>query len=101
MRCSQILFAFCIILNIYQFRYIILQLIEIYFQTIILFSINIHQYIQQQINYSQDIKFCNQTNIKYNLSLYKYECPQHQYNIRIIERRPLIIYIEQFLIYDE
>jgi len=60
-----------------------------------------HQYIQQQINYFQITKFCNQTNIKYNLSQYEYQCPQHQYNIRVIERRPLIIYIEQFLTSDE
>jgi hypothetical protein len=77
MRCSQILVAFCIISNLYQSRYSI----EICLQSIILFSIDAHQYIQQQINYSRDIQLCNKTNVKYNLSHYQYECPQHQYNI--------------------
>ncbi len=101
MRCSQILVAFCIISNLYQSRYSILQLIEICLQSIIFFSIDAHQYIQQQINYSRDIQFCNKTNVKYNLSHYQYQCPQHLYNIRVIERRPLIIYIEQFLTPNE
>ncbi len=91
MHCSQILVAFCIISNLYQSRYSILQLIEIGLQSIIFFSIDAHRYIQ----------FCNKTNVKYNLSRYQYECPQHLYNIRVIERRPLIIYIEQFLTPNE
>jgi hypothetical protein len=102
MRCCQLLFAFCIISNLYQSRYIILQLIEICLQSIVLFSIDAHRYIQQQIIYS---KICNETNImiksNYNLSEYIDHCPQHQYNIRVIERRPLIIYIEQFLTQNE
>jgi len=101
MRCSHILIAFCVFSNLYQYRYISLRLIEICLQSIVLFSMDAHQYIQQQINYSENIKFCNQTNIKYNLSQYEYECPEHQYNIRIIQRRPLIIYIEQFLTQEE
>jgi hypothetical protein len=93
--------AFCIILNLYQSRYIILQFIDIFLQLIILFSTDIQRYIQLQINYSRDIKFCNETDLKYNLSRYEIECPQHRYNIQIISRRPLIIYIEQFLTPDE
>jgi hypothetical protein len=101
MRWSRILIGFCVILNLYQSRYIILQLIDVCLQLIVLFSTDAREYIQQQINYSQNIKFCNDTNIKYNLSQYEYECPQHRYSIRMIERRPLIIYIEQFLTQDE
>lgn len=82
MRFSQILVTLCLISNLYQLRYIILQLIEITLQLIILFSTD----IQEQIKYD-----------KYNLSQNVYECPQHEYTIRIITRRPLIIYIEQFL----
>jgi hypothetical protein len=95
MRWKQILFAFCIILNIYQSRYIILQLIEVCLQSLILFSTDAHRYIHQQIIYSKEIKSCN--DINHN----SYQCPQHQYNIRVIERRPLIIYIEQFLTENE
>ncbi len=98
---SRILIGFCVILNFYQSRYIILQSIDVCLQFIILFSTDAREYIQQQINYSLNIKFCNDTNIKYNLSQYEYECPQHRYRIRMIERRPLIIYIEQFLTQDE
>jgi hypothetical protein len=101
MRCCQVLVAFCVLSNLYQSRYIILQVVEICLQTIVWFSVDAHQYIQQQINYSRDIKVCNETNMRYNLSQYQYECPQHQYSIRVIERRPLIIYIEQFLTQDE
>jgi hypothetical protein len=101
MRWSRILIGFCVILNLYQSRYIILQLIDVCLQLIVLFSTDAREYIRQQINYSQNIKFCNDTNIKYNLSQYQYECPQHRYSIRMIERRPLIIYIEQFLTQDE
>jgi hypothetical protein len=101
MRCSQILFALCVISNLYQSRYIILQLFELCLQIIVLFSMDAQRYIQQQINSSRDMKICNQTNVKYNLSQYAEECPQHRYYIRVIERRPLIIYIEQFLTSNE
>jgi hypothetical protein len=101
MHCSPILVTFCIILNLYLSRYIIFQLIDIFLQPIVLFSNDAQQYIQQQINYSRDIKFCNETDLKYNLSQYEIECPQHRYNIQIISRRPLIIYIEQFLTPNE
>ncbi|CAF1314684.1 unnamed protein product [Adineta ricciae] len=37
----------------------------------------------------------------FNLSEYKYRCPRHRYSIRLIERSPLIIYIEQFLTQNE
>ncbi|CAF1314880.1 unnamed protein product [Adineta ricciae] len=37
----------------------------------------------------------------FNLSEYKYRCPRHRYSIRLIERSPLIIYIEQFLTPNE
>lgn len=99
MRWSGILIGFCVILNLYQSRYIILQLIDGCLQLIVLFSTDAREYIQQQI--ILETKFYNDTNIKYNLSQYEYECPQHRYSIRIIERRPLIIYIEQFLTQDE
>lgn len=101
MRCSYIVVALCVILNFYQARYIILQTIEICLQSIILFSMDAQQYIQQHINYSPEVKICNETNRKYNLSQYEYECPQHQYTIRVIRGRPLIIYIEEFLTENE
>ncbi len=101
MRCSQILFVLCVISNLYQSRYIILQLFELCLQIVVLFSMDAQRYIQQQINASRDMKICNQTDVQYNLSHYAEECPQHRYHIRVIERRPLIIYIEQFLTPNE
>ena len=101
MRCSQIAFALCIFSNFYQSRYIILQLFELCLKLIVLFSMDAQRYIQQQINASREIKICNQTSEKYTLSHYADECPQHRYYVRVIERRPLIIYIEQFLTPNE
>ncbi|UJR18117.1 hypothetical protein I4U23_005017 [Adineta vaga] len=37
----------------------------------------------------------------YDLSQYNYKCPHHRFHTRIIERSPLIIYIEQFLTENE
>ena len=37
----------------------------------------------------------------YNLTDYKHQCPRHRYTTRIIDRKPLIIYIEQFLTRNE
>lgn len=37
----------------------------------------------------------------YNLSEYEERCPQHRYTIRMIERRPMVVYIEQFLTANE
>lgn len=103
MRWIQILFGFCIILNLYQSRYLILQSIEICLHSIIFLSSSTHRFIQQQINSPRDSD--NEPNVtsnfNYNLSHYEYECPQHRYNIQMIERRPLIIYIEQFLTQNE
>ncbi|CAF0743042.1 unnamed protein product [Adineta steineri] len=52
-------------------------------------------------------KFCKkdvkvaQVNDNYDLLQYRYKCPHHQYSTRIIERSPLIIYIEKFLTQNE
>ncbi|UJR14107.1 hypothetical protein I4U23_001103 [Adineta vaga] len=39
--------------------------------------------------------------VNYHLSQYEQECPHHRYHTRIITRKPLIIYIEQFLTRNE
>jgi hypothetical protein len=103
MRLSQIFIGFCILSNLYQFRYYVLQLIEICLQLLVYLFTDAHRYIQQPRYSFQDTKSCEKNNIKqnYNLSQYEYECPQHRYNIQIIERRPLIIYIENLLTENE
>ncbi|CAF1160268.1 unnamed protein product [Adineta ricciae] len=55
-------------------------------------------YLRQQT--IKDIKDQN-SSVNYDLSKYEYECPHHRYVTRIIERKPLIIYIENFLTRNE
>ncbi|CAF1331793.1 unnamed protein product [Adineta steineri] len=54
-----------------------------------------------QLDLSEGIPKSERIKHNYDLSQYEYECPQHQYTTRIIERKPLIIYIEQFLTENE
>ncbi|CAF1473482.1 unnamed protein product [Adineta steineri] len=54
-----------------------------------------------QLDLSEGIPKSERVRHNYDLSQYEYECPQHQYTTRIIERKPLIIYIEQFLTENE
>ncbi|CAF1521863.1 unnamed protein product [Adineta ricciae] len=91
MRCAvKVFFGFIAVvclLEIYRLR-------EIFFQT-----------TEQAIHFIQS-KFCKKdpqvSKIdNYDLSQYKYQCPRHRYASRIIERSPLIIYIEQFLTKNE
>jgi len=101
MRFSQLLITFCVISNIYQSRYFVFHLVEIALESIRYVCTDSLNYIQQHWNVHQTEQICNQTNTQYNLSDYEFQCPQHRYRTRIIERRPLIIYIEQFLTQDE
>ncbi|CAF4056143.1 unnamed protein product [Adineta steineri] len=52
-------------------------------------------------NFCKEIPKISQDNNNYDLTQYKYECPHHRYTTRIIERSPLIVYIEQFLTQNE
>ena len=101
MRCSQILVAFCVLSNLYQSRDILLRFMERSLQSIVLFSMDAQRYIQERMNSSREDTVCNQMERRYNLSQYADQCPQHRYTIRVIERRPLMLYIEQFLTQDE
>ncbi|CAF0981365.1 unnamed protein product [Adineta steineri] len=57
--------------------------------------------LSKQFNVSKDNLRREKFENNYNLSEYESKCPYHQYKIRLIERKPLIIYIEQFLTQNE
>lgn len=72
------------------------------------YLIELQSYIRQQINHSIQSNFCKKdckiskvNNNNYDLSQYEHKCPHHRYVTRIIERSPLIIYIERFLTQNE
>ena len=50
-----------------------------------------------QLNFHTDHYETEDINNSYNDSNYEQQCPQHRYTIRIIEKNPLVIYIENFL----
>jgi hypothetical protein len=95
------------LLNVYKSRETIFQITEFGFEFIIKYLIDLHLYIQQQLIQFVQTKFCNENckivevNNNSDLSEYKNKCPHHRYTTRIIERSPLIIYIEQFLTQNE
>ena len=103
MRYIPILLAFCAVLNIYQCRYPLLQLTDTCLKTLIWFLTDFHRYIQQLNESSKPTGTCDPSNMhfNYNLSEYQRECPEHRYSIEIISRRPLIIYIKNFLTSNE
>ncbi|CAF1079963.1 unnamed protein product [Adineta ricciae] len=105
MRYIHILIVVGVILNLYQCRYSILQLSDTSLNIFIGLLTDLHHYIQQLINSSSKvIVTCNTANNiyhNYNLSEYENKCPEHRYDVQIISRRPLIIYIENFLTSNE
>ena len=90
------------LLNVYPSRKNIFRKMDFSLQVIDLIS-----YIRQQEIQSTQFNFCNEhckvVEVKNNSDLgsYEHECPRHQYIIRLIQRSPLIIYIEQFLTENE
>jgi hypothetical protein len=98
--------SYCL-LNVYQSRGSIFQATEFGLQVIIEYLTDLQLYIRQQLIQFMQLKFCKQdckgtqVNNNYDISQYKQECPHHRYITRIIERSPLIIYIEQFLTQNE
>ncbi|CAF1367860.1 unnamed protein product [Adineta ricciae] len=103
MRYIPVLLVFCAVLNIYQCRYSLLQLTDTCLNTFIWFLTDFHRYIQQLKELPKPISTYDPSNMhfNYNLSEYQRECPEHRYNIEIISRRPLIIYIKNFLTPNE
>jgi hypothetical protein len=95
------------LLSIYQSPKTVLKAIDFGLQVIIEYSTDLQSYIRQDLNQSMVSNFCkevpkvSEVNNNYNLSQYKDKCPHHRYSTRIIERSPLIIYIEGFLTQNE
>lgn len=94
----SLLLTFFVILNFYQFRFLLVQFVQIGFSTMIFLFMDLQRYIQETIHSSIVSSSMNRS---INLSHYENQCRQHQYTVRIVERQPLIIYIEQFLTADE
>ena len=95
--CLTVIVSFCLF-NIYYPNKTTSPLVE-YSLHVIIERLTIFQaYLRQQT--IKDIKDQN-SSINYDLSKYEHECPHHQYVTRIIERKPLIIYIENFLTRNE
>ncbi|UJR24658.1 hypothetical protein I4U23_006032 [Adineta vaga] len=85
----------------------LIELIDFGLQVIIDYLTYLHWHIQRrvlqpiQLNFDKDNYEIDETTDNYNLSDYEHRCPRHRYTIRIIERNPLLIYIEQFLTPNE
>ena len=98
--------SYCL-LNVYQYRESIFHATEFGLQVIIEYLTDLQSYVRQQAIQSTQSNFCKEhckvteVNNNYDLSQYEHECPRHRYVTRIIERSPLIIYIEQFLTQNE
>jgi len=95
------------LLNVYKCRETIFERTEFVFELIIEYLIDLKLYIHQQLIQFLQSKVCNENhkiiemNNNFDLSKYKEKCPYHRYTTRMIERSPLIIYIEQFLTKNE
>jgi hypothetical protein len=98
---------FSCLLSTYQSPKTILKAIDFGLQVIIDYSTDLQSYIRQDVNqsmasnFSKEVPKVSEVNTNYNLSQYKDKCPHHRYSTRIIERSPLIIYIEGFLTQNE
>jgi hypothetical protein len=101
------LIASCCFFNVYSSRDTISQAIEFSLQVIIEYLTDLQLHVRQQIIKFSQANFCKEecktadVNNNYDLSKYAHQCPHHRYHTRIIERSPLIIYIEQFLTQNE
>jgi hypothetical protein len=83
--------------NIYQSGEIKFPQIKNLREMIMKYWTDLQSYIQQEsIKYIQS-KFC----VEDDQLKSEEECPKHRYIIRMIERSPLIIYIEKFLTQNE
>ncbi|UJR19764.1 hypothetical protein I4U23_022898 [Adineta vaga] len=99
--------VFSCLLSVYRSQRTISQTIHFVLNVLIEYLTDLQSYVQQEVEQpiqSDSCKeICKIPDVKnnYDLSQYKYQCPHHRYNTRIIERSPLIIYIEQFLTENE
>ncbi|CAF0750126.1 unnamed protein product [Adineta ricciae] len=82
----------------------IFQYVDVGLQSTIDYLTYLHLNIQQnlspspiQLNFHTDHYETEDIDNSYNISNYEQQCPQHRYTIRIIEKNPLVIYIENFL----
>lgn len=82
----------------------VFQCVDVGLQFTIDYLTYLHLNIQQnlnpspiQLNFQTNHYETEDVNTSYNLSGYEQQCPQHRYTIRIIEKNPLLIYIENFL----
>ncbi|CAF0951652.1 unnamed protein product [Adineta ricciae] len=100
----QILFGLLLsfaFFNIYQHRKIFFPKFDDALGNIHEYITNFRSYIREKpISPRQPCKSVKNEN-NYDLSQYKYKCPHHRYVTRMIERSPLIIYIENFLTPNE
>jgi hypothetical protein len=94
-------------MHAYQSREAITQVTNVSLQKIIAYLTDLRLYIETEKSHATDLKLSHQIDKEveihdyYNLSQYERECPPHRYITRIIQRNPLIIYIEHFLTTNE
>lgn len=89
---------FWCLLNIYRSEDTIFQTTKFNLKLIIEYLINLQLVQLKSCKENDKMTDVNNSSI---LSEYEKECPNHRYIIRIIERSPLIIYIEKFLSENE
>ena len=101
------LIACSFLVNVCQVRKSVSRKMDFSLHVIIDYLTDLQSYIRQQEIQSTQFNFCNEhckvVEVKNNSDLgsYEHECPRHRYITRLIERSPLIIYIEQFLTENE
>ncbi|CAF0824584.1 unnamed protein product [Adineta steineri] len=105
-RVTTVLFCISItlyLLNVNQIQEKTFEGIKIGLELTIEYLIDLHLYFGNEFIEYKISKYDNETIKQPNATHVPddYNCPDHRYKIRIISRRPLIIYIEKFLTEDE
>ncbi|CAF1529278.1 unnamed protein product [Adineta steineri] len=105
-RVTTVLFCISItlyLLNVNNIQKKTFEGIRIGLELTIEYLIDLHLYFGNKFIEYKISKYDNETLKQPNTTKVQddYNCPDHQYKIRIISRRPLIIYIEKFLTEDE
>ena len=91
-------FVFVSLFNIFQNSYITLQSIEYALQLLIEYLTNFQSYIEERRIQIVDSKWTEGNDQRKDPFTPSEEaCPRYSYRSRVINRNPLIIYIENFL----
>jgi hypothetical protein len=89
------------ILNMNQSLEMMFLLIEYILQLTIEKLADLKFYCRRDLIKTTQLNFVKETSNVFRTDQNDNKCPNHRYTTRIIQRKPMMIYIEQFLTQDE